>query len=346
MSVSLRAAPITSVLLEYLQWQLGIRELRYIRAPEPNNDGWETFIYRFQLGARPGLPPEFTVPLILRIYASAQGLPRLQHEFAVQEYVAARGYPVARVLLWEEDCSRFGGPFLIMQCVSGETLLEAMLHQPWRIISGPRQMAEAHVRLHHLGCAGFPTAAGPFLERHLQELEHQVQDFDLHSLVPGLRWLMDHQPGAPQDPRIIHLDFHPLNLMVSNRHIKAILDWSDADVGDIHADVAATLVLIRSAPVEVHHLWDRLSLWPGRWLLYRWYLRAMRRREPLDGAKLRYYLAWASFRRLCRYGMWFQAGPTITGSKPSSLRRLTTRHINTLRRCFARETGIGIALGD
>jgi hypothetical protein len=79
-------------------------------------------------------------------------------------------------------------------------------------------------------------------------------------------------------------------------------------------------------------------------MLYRRYRIACRRQMPLDEAKLGYYLAWAAFRRLCRFGVWFRAGPPVTGSKPSGLRHLQPRRVDVLRRCFLEQTGITVAL--
>jgi len=142
----------------------------------------------------------------------------------------------------------------------------------------------------------------------------------------------------------VHLDFHPINLMFEHDQCRGVLDWCDADVGDRHADVAVTLTLIRTAPVAVASFRQRLATWPGRWLLYRRYLRAYRRLLPLDDGKLSYYMAWAALRRLCRYGTWLRAGPQITGSKPACLGLLRRDRIDVLRRCFWEQTGVQVRL--
>ena len=52
--------------------------------------------------------------------------------------------------------------------------------------------------------------------------------------------------------------------MREGKRCSAVFDWSESDVGDRHADVATTLVLLKSAPVEVPNVLHRLSMLPGR----------------------------------------------------------------------------------
>ena len=40
----------------------------------------------------------------------------------------------------------------------------------------------------------------------------------------------------------MHLDFHPLNVIMGPGRL-GVLDWGEADVADVHADVAATLTI-------------------------------------------------------------------------------------------------------
>src|SRR5947209_6169541 len=87
-------------LLRYLATYLGVKGLRYRAAPAPVSDGWETLLYGFQLPRHPQLPPEFKRPLILRVYASPQGLPRARREVAIQRALRRQGFPVPQVLLF------------------------------------------------------------------------------------------------------------------------------------------------------------------------------------------------------------------------------------------------------
>ncbi len=335
---------IAAPLLAYLRDRLGTAELAFRQEPTAIPDGWETYIYRFQLQSSTALPPAFARPLVLRVYANAQGSHRLRHEFAVQQHLHGLGYPVPEPLAREMDSQILGGPFMLMEWVPGRTLLDLLFRQPWRILRGPGRMAQLHARLHQLPVRDFPGPPGPFLDRQLAQLRTQIATYDLDGLRPGLAWLQEHRPPTNAAASIVHLDFHPINLLFQGLQGRAVLDWSDADVGDRHADVAVTLMLIECTRVDDGSLWRKLSSWPGRILLYHLYRRAYRTMLPLDDGRLRYYLAWAALRRLGRYGMWLRAGPDVTGSKPTCLRYLNRDGIDALRRCFQRYTAVAVDL--
>jgi len=59
-----------------------------------------------------------------------------------------------------------------------------------------------------------------------------VSQCGFEQMAPGLEWLEANQPDPPSHLCIVHLDFHPLNLLVEEGEFRAVLDWSDADVGD------------------------------------------------------------------------------------------------------------------
>jgi aminoglycoside phosphotransferase (APT) family kinase protein len=338
-------ASVSEVLREYLQLRLGIGDLEYLTPPSPSNEGWETYIYRFQLRSDDGLSPELNRPLILRVYSSMNGLPRLQHEVAVQQHLHARGYPVAWPLLVEETDNVLGGPFMIMELLPGRTLLDELFRRFWRMAHAPVEMAEMHARLHRLPVDGFPAPDGEFLARQFQMMHNLIEEYNQDSLRAGLDWLEEHRPPAPTTPCILHLDFHPINMLCRWRQCTGVLDWGDADVGDRHADVAYSLVLMRSAPIQIGKtLWQRFTSLPGRWLFRKYYLHAYRNRVPLDEQTLAYYEAWAALHRLCRRGMWLSTSPKFNGHKPAFLRYVTWERENRLVECFRRVSGITLKI--
>jgi aminoglycoside phosphotransferase (APT) family kinase protein len=333
-------AAVARALRDYLAPRVGAGELQFAEGPAEIPHGWETYVYRFRLRAGRALPRPFDRPLILRIYASPQGVPRARREFAIQQSMAHHGPAVPEPLLAEQDCDLFGGPFLIMEEVPGETLLDYLRRHNLHILWVARQLAEEHVGLHRRRAEDFPYRAGPFLERRLGELHKMVLAHGLTGLKEGLDWLRAHRPEEPARPAPLHLDFHPINLMVHPDRPTVVLDWSEADVGDRHADVATTVLLLRSAPLQGASLRERLLTPLTRWALARRYLRVYGSCLPLDRRVLRYYLAWAALRRLGVCGMWLREGPQCNGCKPSSIRLVKCGHVETLQDCFRRWTGV------
>jgi aminoglycoside phosphotransferase (APT) family kinase protein len=331
-------------LLRYLSSRLGIDGLQYAQEPTPVADGWETYIYHFRLQEDGSLPPEFRGPLTLRLLAGPRGVPQGRQAFEAQRYVRRLGYPAAAPVCWEEACEILGGPFLIMERVPGPTLLQRLLDRPWTVLVAGRRMAELQTWLHRLPVEGFPAPPEPLLERSLDRIEKVIRQCGLDGLTPGLEWLSAHRPAPPAAPCIVHLDFHPLNLICRPGQPAAVLDWDSADVGDPHADVATTLVLLRCAPNEGKNLWERTAVAVGRQLLRDLYLRACRARTALEDDKLTYYEALAALRRLTRYERFLTAGPQVLGLKPSLTRHLGRAHLEALCRHFRHLTGVRVHL--
>jgi aminoglycoside phosphotransferase (APT) family kinase protein len=271
-------------------------------------------------------------------------LPRARQEILVQRHLYQLKYPVAEPLFLEEDCAYLGGPFLIMAHVRGQTFLHALLHRPWRLWSAPARMAQTQARLHRLPTEGFPSPRGGLLSRRLEEMAGILRAYGLRDLQPGIDWLFGHRPSAPQEPRIVHLDFHPLNLLENRNGSLAVLDWNEAELGDYHADVGTTLMLMECLPPIMMSPLDRLAIRLGKPVFLRRYLRAYRRHLALEEAKLAYYRALAGFHRLCKYGRWLQDGPQVSGDKPAMLECITDGHRHQLERYFWKWTGVRVRL--
>ncbi|HHK5533804.1 UNVERIFIED_ORG: aminoglycoside phosphotransferase (APT) family kinase protein [Bacillus cereus] len=56
------------------------------------------------------------------------------------------------------------------------------------------------------------------------------------------------------EPRLCHGDFHPFNLILSNKSVN-IIDWVDASSGDIRADVFRTYLLYAQSSVELAEMY-------------------------------------------------------------------------------------------
>jgi aminoglycoside phosphotransferase (APT) family kinase protein len=171
-----------------------------------------------------------------------------------------------------------------------------------------------------------------------------IDGYGLRDLRPGFDWLYKHRPASPTDPSILHLDFHPLNLVLDRNRSLVVLDWSEAELGDRHADLGTSLMLMECLPpIKVTRL-QRLSILAGRPIFLSRYLRAYRRSLPLDENLLAYYRPWAAFRRLCNYGLWLKDGPEASGTKAYALQCVTAKHRRTLERYFWKWTGVRIRL--
>lgn len=53
-------------------------------------------------------------------------------------------------------------------------------------------------------------------------------------------------------PVLIHLDYHPLNVLCDQGAITAVLDWANAYAGDPRADLARTMAIVELTPAPPH----------------------------------------------------------------------------------------------
>jgi aminoglycoside phosphotransferase (APT) family kinase protein len=101
---------------------------------------------------------------------------------------------------------RAGGTEIVMERLDGPLLMDLMLKRPWRIGRYARQLADLHDRLH---------------------------------VIPAPEWL----PAIDDGDRLVHLDLHPLNVIVTDAG-PVVIDWPNAARGDALVDVATTIVLV------------------------------------------------------------------------------------------------------
>ena len=104
------------------------------------------------------------------------------------------------------------GSELVMERIDGPTMLEVLSRRPWLVRRNAFVLAALHERLH---------------------------------AIPGPEWL---DPFVDGGGRVIHLDLHPLNVIVSPKG-PVLIDWANAARGAGPADVALTWLLITAAEI-------------------------------------------------------------------------------------------------
>ena len=186
----------------------------------PVAGGVDTAIWRVERG---------TDVFALRVFRPEQASV-CHHEAAAMAAVAGR-VPVPRVVAagaWQDR------PALLLTWCAGETLGSALRRQPWRLWAlgrrWGRMLARVHtvsapddVRAHPVDWIGW---AGPKGE----------------ALRPRLE-----RAGLRRDA-LLHLDYHPLNVLVADGRVSAVLDWANARAGDPRADVARAVAILRVSP--------------------------------------------------------------------------------------------------
>jgi hypothetical protein len=124
------------------------------------------------------------------------------------DYVRAQGFPVPAV----EEVSA-DGLDVVLERIEGPDMVAMMNSRPWTIPRMGRTLADLHAELHEL------TAPD---------------------------WLADAPVG--RGTRLLHLDLHPLNVMMSPGG-PVVIDWANASRGDPAVDVALAWVLMAAGEV-------------------------------------------------------------------------------------------------
>ncbi|MEM1334445.1 MAG: phosphotransferase [Actinomycetota bacterium] len=141
-------------------------------------------------------------------------------EARVMRHVADHGYRVPEV-------HRVEGRDLVMDRVDGPTMLEAIERAPWKALWYARRLAGLQRKLAKIPAPDWLLADG-------------VDTNDL---------------GRRQS--VLHLDLHPMNVIMSPRHGATVIDWTNAAAGPSGFDAA--LSYVEMATFEVDTPRDRLA---------------------------------------------------------------------------------------
>ncbi len=191
----------------------------------PVSGGADTLIWRVETAGQVSA---------LRLFRPEQAA-MAQREVAAMSAASAASLPVPRVnaeAIWR------GRPVLHMSWMPGRPLSDELQAHPWRARALGVQFGRAQAAVHAIA----PPAAL------------------LVDLTPWIDWanpddaLRDCLLEAARGPDILallHLDFHPMNVLVADGRISAVLDWANARIGDPRADLARTTSILHFAPLDV-----------------------------------------------------------------------------------------------
>ena len=142
-----------------------------------------------------------------------------------------------------------GDGFIVMDRVEGPTMLEAATTPPFRLRVAARQLARLHEQVH---------------------------------AVPAPEWL---PASAMPGPTVVHLDLHPLNVIISPSG-PVLIDWTNARAGDPAIDLADTWALFSTAQPDGLSALEQRALPLLRRVFLHWFLRAVDRDAALRALPL------------------------------------------------------------
>jgi aminoglycoside phosphotransferase (APT) family kinase protein len=129
------------------------------------------------------------------------------------------------------DEVRADGREIVMERIDGPLLMDTVTRDPRRLLRAADLLADLHDQLHAIAAPD---------------------------------WL----PHLDDGDAILHLDLHPLNVMMDGDRA-VVIDWANARIGNPLTDVATSYVLITTPNAPVPH-WQQIAIRPARvWLARR-----------------------------------------------------------------------------
>lgn len=192
---------------------------------EPITGGRDTAIFRIVIGDNTSA---------LRVFRPDQ-LKVSQNEVRAMRLAKVAGIPVPTVHahgVWHDY------PVLLLSWCPGQPLISELTERPER--AKPLGM-EAGKTLAAINEITFPP-------------KRRDQSW-LTWALPNDDPLRQRIAAVARTDRLLHLDFHPLNVLTDGKSITAVLDWANARAGDPRADLARAISILRldADDIPPHH---------------------------------------------------------------------------------------------
>jgi hypothetical protein len=161
-----------------------------------------------------------------------QGISRLtvEHEANKTRIVHATGLPVPAVGEIIEIEGRYG---MELERVDGISMLDTLTQKPWKYPSLARQLAKLHADVHTRRVPELPSLAETLAWK-IARAEKLLENVR-RAAIKALEKL-------PDDDKLCHGDFHPGNILLTERG-PVIIDWIDGSRGRPILDVVRTSLL-------------------------------------------------------------------------------------------------------
>jgi len=234
------------------------------------------------------------------------------------------GVPVPRIYCLEEDSSVLGHPFVVMEKIEGERLLDVWMRHPEYRRQLQVDLASGLAKIHSvdwdtqgLSFLGEPGRVLGCVQDEVEKWEKVLDSAECgHYPVAAevASWLRSNAPPARRTT-VCHGDYSILNAHVDKGRVAAILDWEMVGLGDPIGDIAWICSMAASMRVPD---WDEV--------------RFIRDYEEMSGTKvndesLRFWKIFAQFKTIA---IMVSGTRAFIESDVPSMREMTNFYILTL----------------
>lgn len=187
----------------------------------PVSGGADTAMWRIEQDGR---------VFALRVFRPEQTA-MAHREVAAMNLARAGGIPVPAV---HAEGTWKGRPALLLTWMPGTPLLHELIAHPCRAWALGVVLGRTQAAIHAISVPpGHRAGSRSWI--------------DWGEPDDALRHLLSDRAGGHS--ALLHLDLHPMNVLVEGRHITAVLDWANVRSGDPRADLARTASILEFAPL-------------------------------------------------------------------------------------------------
>jgi serine/threonine protein kinase len=130
-----------------------------------------------------------------------------------------------------------GNKGIVLDYISGSSMLENLASKPWLVFSYSKHMARLHFKMHTT-----PIVKNQSISFLKESLADKIARVSLLSLEEK-NAILSHLSALKDGSSICHGDFHPDNIIISSDGLVTV-DWITATIGNPMADVARTWLLL------------------------------------------------------------------------------------------------------
>lgn len=185
----------------------------------PVTGGEDTLIWRVERGGE---------SFALRVFRADQVEPAMREARAMR--AAAAVIPVPLIIAqgtWQ------GRPAVLLEWCRGWPLMDILVAHPDRVGVLGREVGRLQAQIHTLPPVEPDTV--PVVLGYLRRVD------------PALAERLE--AALSNERRLLHLDFHPMNVLADGERITAVIDWVNTLSGDPRLDAARTVTILRLTPL-------------------------------------------------------------------------------------------------
>ena len=250
--MSLPENEIQNGLLNFYEKKFPNNENINILSLDRISDGWENDVYSFTMEYKVGSVQK-REELILRVYPGDDAVQKSTKEYNTMKRLHKIGFPVPEVLLLESDSSFLEKPFVVMEKINGRSMGDFIDESPQKKQQELLTLfCKMFVDLHKLDWKPFAPDlpmqvtenSDLFVNNRLSQAHELFHSFQQYEFDPVFDWLKVRIPNIGWDRlSLIHLDYHPWNILIKDDGKAFVIDWTCVEVSDFRFDLGWTLLL-------------------------------------------------------------------------------------------------------